>query len=298
MKVIKIVVIILILFIGIYLYKIAHTSNDKLNLQVSKPIIALSTFALYDMAKNIAGGTLSCFMIDPIGVDIHDFEPTPKMMVKLYRAKLIVYSGVGLEPWVAPFIHSKNILDMGKYVKLRDINGVRDPHYWLDIDNMIIMAKLLRDRFEKISPQNKKLYQTRTKKFLILLKKIDNKYKTKLHSCKKHTIIVGHNAFSYLGHRYHFYIDSISGLAPDAQPSAKTIQRIMQDVKDNNISTIFFIPFTNTSVMKSIAHMTGAKIGILQPIVNITAKKFKEHATYFSLMMENLKKISHVLQCQ
>lgn len=301
MKAIKTIIILLILFFGSYIF--LRYKTDTTIKSNKKPTIALSTFVLLDVAKAISANTLNCFMIVPIGVDIEEFEPTPRMMARLLGAKLIVYSGAGLEPWMTSFVNSKNALNMGKYIKLRYVKSthfgkVADPHYWLNIKNMIIVAKVLRDKFKKMFPKNKALYEANTAIFIKHLKRIDYAYKTQLKSCKKHTIIVGHNAFSYLAHEYHFKVDSISGLAPDAQPDARTIKRIITDVKDNNISTIFFIPFTNTSIMKSIARETGTKVGILEPIVNITKKKLREHATYFSLMMSNLNKISHALKCR
>lgn len=269
----------------------------------NKPIVAVSTFVFFDAAKAIVGNTVNCFMIAPIGADIEEFKPTPKMMAKLSRAKLIIYSGAGLEPWIKPFLDSKKTLKLSRYIKLRYVTvahfkKVPDPHYWLNIDNMITITKVLRDKFEQMFPKNRAIYEANTKKFITKLKELKQDYKTKMATCKKHTLIVGHDAFSYLGDEFGFGVDSISGLSPDTQPGAKTIERIIKDVKQTNTSTIFFIPFTNPSVMKSVAAQTHTKIGILQPIVNITKTKLKEHPTYFSLMRENLNKISDALECR
>ena len=300
MKFFKIFIVLLVVFTGLYIYNKNHTLRTDTS--THKPAVALSTFALYDVAKEISGDTLECFLIVPLGVDVHDYEPTPKIMARLHDAKLIVYSGAGLEPWMHPFTNAANVLDMSKHVKLlhlknKHANNVIDPHYWLDVDNMIIAAKVLRDRFIKMYPKHTKLYERNTARYIAGLKRIDAAYKAQLDSCKKDTIIVGHNAFSYLAKKYNFHVDSISGLAPDAQPSAKVIKQIILDVKKYNISTIFFIPFTNRAVVDSIASETGTKAGILQPIVNITDAELKKNATYNSLMMENLKQISKALEC-
>jgi len=301
MKAIKMIIILLFLSLGFYffsIYKMDHADKRS-----SKPMVAVSTFVFFNAAKAIGGNTMNCFMIAPIGADIEEFKPTPKMMVRLSESKLIIYSGAGLEPWIKPFLGTKKTLKLSHYIKLRYVKTayfkkIPDPHYWLNINNMITVAKVLRDKFIKLFPANKVIYQTNATKFINKLEKLKQLYKSRLSRCQKHTLIVGHDAFSYLGDEFGFGIDSISGLSPDTEPSAKTIERIIKDVKDNNASTIFFIPFTNPSVMKSVASQTHTKIGILQPIVNITKTKLTQHPTYFSLMMNNLKKISDALECR
>ncbi len=301
MKAIKMIIILLFLSLGFYFFSIYKM--DHINKHSSKPTVAVSTFVFFNAAKAIGGNTMNCFMIAPIGADIEEFKPTPKMMARLSKAKLIIYSGAGLEPWIKPFLGTKKTLKLSRYIKLRYVKTayfkkIPDPHYWLNINNMITVAKVLSDKFTKLFPSNKAIYQANATKFINKLEKLKQLYKSRLSRCQKHTLIVGHDAFSYLGNEFGFGVDSISGLSPDTQPSAKTIERIIKDVKDNNVSTIFFIPFTNPSVMKNVASQTHTKIGILQPIVNITKTKLTQHPTYFSLMMKNLGKISDALECR
>lgn len=301
MKAIKMIVVLLFLSLGFYffsVYKMHHTIKH-----INKPTVAVSTFVFLQVAKAVAGNTINCFMIAPIGADIEEFKPTPKMMAKLSQAKLIIYSGAGLEPWIKPFLGTKKTLKLSQYVKLRYVKvahfkKIPDQHFWFNLNNMIIVTKVLRDKFEKMFPKNKAVYQANAEKFISKLKQLKQLFKTRLSSCKKHTLIVGHDAFSYLGNEFGFKVDSISGLSPDTQPGVKTMARIIKDVKDNNASTIFFIPFTNPSVMKSVADQTHTKIGILQPIVNITKTQLKQHPTYFSLMREDINKISDALECR
>lgn len=115
-------------------------------------------------------------------------------------------------------------------------------------------------------------------------------------SCQKDTIVVNHNAFSYLGERYGFHIESVNGLSNDSMPSPEDIKHILQLIKEKDISVIFFESFASDKIIKSIAKDTGVKIDTLQPLGNIT--KDEKGMTYAEIMDENIKKIKYALECR
>ena len=311
MKNLKIVsVIVLLLAVAVFYFGVNFQNSPSS--QTKKPLIALSTYALYDAAKNIAGDTVECFNILPYGVEVHEFEPTPKMMARLTQADLVVYSGAGLEPWTHSFENSKNALDMSRYVTLlpaleeHDEHDTHhhheesefDPHYWLDVNNMIRITNVLQEQFSKILPANKKLYAQNAKRYIAKLKELDTLYSEKLSACKIDTIIVQHNAFSYLARKYGFNIESVSGLSPDAEPSAKVMQELITSVREKKIGVIFFEPFENKKIVSAIASDAHVKVDFLQPIANITKKELDANSDYVSLMKENLDKIAQARECR
>jgi zinc transport system substrate-binding protein len=308
MKSMKTVLILLAVLLGTFVFILLRSKPQIMDQQDSKPVVALSTFALYDVAKNIAGDTIECFSILPNGVDVHTFEPTPKIMAKVYDAKLIVFNGAGLQPWTHLFEDQRNGLNMSRYIQLKEVDseddehhgdeGNNDPHYWLDIDNMIIAANVLKDQFIKLLPQNRDLYEQNAMEYITKLKELDRVYRENLSTCKVDTIVVEHNAFSYLADKYGFGVESISGLSPDAQPSAQVMGDIIRVVKNEKIKTIFFESFASDKVAKAIASDAHVKTDTLQPIENITADEAKKGATYNSLMMENLAKIVQARECR
>ena len=151
MKSIKTVSILLVLLLAAFVYYSLHVNQETdektavTDESKSRPLIALSTYALYDAAKNIAGESMECFCVLPYGVEVHDFEPTPKIMARLHDADLVVFSGAGLQPWTHTFEDEKNGLDMSGYMKLLDAahhdddeeetghhhESEFDPHHWL-----------------------------------------------------------------------------------------------------------------------------------------------------------------------
>ena len=62
-------------------------------------IIALN-FPAFDFSRQVAGDRATVTMLLPPGTDAHSFEPTPKDIIALQQADLIVYNGGHGEAWV------------------------------------------------------------------------------------------------------------------------------------------------------------------------------------------------------
>ncbi|MEO1954396.1 MAG: metal ABC transporter substrate-binding protein [Campylobacterales bacterium] len=302
-------------FIGIFsiliiVVLIVQTITTKDAKKSSTNSIGVSTFALYDITKHIVGDTQKLFIMMPFGVDIHSFEPTPQLIAKIQNSTLVIYNGAGLQHWIEDFNFKNKSIDMSKYVKLKKVqkhthheedehhHGAIDSHYWLDISNMIKMTQVITKELISISPKDKDFYTKNEQSYISMLEKLDNDFKTKLSECKKDTIIVNHNAFSYLSDRYGFHSVALSGLSPDAQPDAKTMIKLIKTVKEHNLSTVFFESFASDKAMKSIAKEAHVKVDVLQALGNITADEAKKDMSYEDIMRENLDKISKALECK
>ena len=275
-----------------------------------KPTVALSTFSLYDITIHVAGDTVDAFMILPLGVDAHSYEPTPKQIVKLDKSDLVVYSGAGLEPWIKGFSFKNRAIDMSQYVDLKVVgdhdhahhhdgaNTNIDPHYWLDVKNMATATEKISQVLIELFPKNKEIYVKNRNSYIEMLKSLDNMYKDTLSSCKLNTIVVNHNAFSYLSSRYGFEVEALSGLSPEAEPSAKTMASLIEHVEEHKLKTIFFESFVNDKAIKSIANEAKVGVDVLQPLGNITADEAAKKLSYEDIMRKNLEKISKALECR
>lgn len=296
-------IIIIFLFIAIVLVAVS-LSKKQYATSSAKPIVAVTTFPLYDITKHIAGNSVKIVNILPLGVDPHDYEPTPKTMADIEKASLTLYSGAGLEPWTHGFSFKNRVINMSQFMKLRklqkgELHGHEaiDPHYWFSFSNMQKATEIIAKELIKIVPKNRNLYLKNRDAYIVMLKKLDMESKNRLVECERDTIIVNHNAFGYLAQRYNFKVASLSGLSPEAEPNAKNLIRLIKIIKDRNVSTIFFESFASDKAIKSIAHETGRKVDVLQPLANITSDMAKKGLTYEDIMKENLLKISKALSC-
>lgn len=298
-----------------------YSPSDVNKTETSKPLVSVSTFSLYEAARAVAGEVLDIRTIIPLGSDAHMFSPTPKEVAAIGSSALFVYSGAGFEGWAEPLKNalpaSVGVLDMSKHVTLiaseeengdhhddaheeedHHEHGAYDPHYWLDIDNMILMTRKLEEEFSKLSPANAGVFHKNAAAYVAELQKLKSEYAQGLRECKNRVLVSNHDAFGYLAHTNKLENVSVIGLSSDEQPSAKNIADIVAQVNEHGIKTVFFEALIDDNVAQTIARETGARAVSLQPLENISEDELKSQETYLSIMRQNLHKLRDAMECR
>ncbi len=281
----------------------------------AKSIIVVSTFSQYEAACAVAGDTLHIRSIIPLGSDTHMFTPNPTQVADISKSALFVYNGAGFETWAQSLTtalpKSTQVIDMSQHVVLQKSDehqedhddehhdhGTYDPHYWLDIDNMIKMTQTLDTEFSKLSPLQAEIFHKNARAYIAQLQKLKSEYTAGLAECKNRTLVTNHDAFGYLARANKLENVSVIGLSSDEQPSAKNIAEIISAVKEHGVKTIFFEELINDNVSQTIAKETKAIAIPLQPLENISEDELKSHQTYLSIMRENLAKLRESMECR
>lgn len=283
----------------------------------SRPTVSVSTFSLMESANAVAGNLVEVDPIIPLGSDAHMFSPNPSKVAEISKSALFVYNGAGFESWAENLKNtlpkSVRSIDMSQNVALMKStaesheehadekyhdHGTYDPHYWLDIDNMIKMTQIFDAEFSKLLPAKAEIFHGNAATYIGELQRLKAEYTSALAECKNRTLVSNHDAFGYLASTNKLEDVSVIGLSSDEQPSAKNIADIITTVKTHGVKTIFFEEFINDNVSQTIARETGAKAVALQPLENISEDELKSHQTYLTIMRENLKKLREAMECR
>jgi zinc transport system substrate-binding protein len=296
----------------------APAKNKKASNTAEKPLVMVSTFSLLESAQAVAGGELTVHSIIPLGSDAHMFSPNPTQVANISGAALFIYNGAGFETWAENLKNTLpkmvKVVDMSQHIALQKSqdehhdehaqeehdhhHGVYDPHYWLDIDNMIKITQTLDSEFSKLAPLKAKAFHNNATAYSAQLQKLKSEYTTGLAECKNRTLISNHDAFGYLAHANKLENISVIGLSSDEQPSAQIVAHIIEVVKEHGIKTIFFEELVNDNISQTIARETGSTAVALQPLENISEDELKSHQTYLTIMRENLKKLRVAMECR
>lgn len=282
------------------------------------PSVVVTTYPLYEVMHRVGGDTIRLEQVIPHGRDIHTFRPSPKTMAAISRASLFVYSGAGLEPWSEQLLTNLSsrtrVVEMSRFVQLLEHDdeeehgeehggheghhhGAVDPHYWLDIANMIAMTEAAERLLTELQPGSRDRYRRNAETYTAELKALEADYRRALASCQQHYLVSNHDAFGYIAHAYGFETIAVTGLSPDQQPSAKTMAEVLKLIQTKKIRTVFFEAFVSDSVARSLADDTGAKVASLQPLANLSGDEAASNENYITIMRNNLEKIVQALEC-
>ena len=68
--------------------------------RAAEKLKAVTTFTVIaDMAQNVAGDAAVVESITKPGAEIHNYQPTPRDILKAHDADLILWNGLNLELW-------------------------------------------------------------------------------------------------------------------------------------------------------------------------------------------------------
>ncbi|MFA5997401.1 MAG: zinc ABC transporter substrate-binding protein [Candidatus Paceibacterota bacterium] len=278
----------------------SSTQSGKIN-------IVGSFYPVSYAAGAVGGNLVSVRTLVPSGVEPHDFEPSSRDFVDIGNADILIYNGAGLEPWVQKWeagtsIRPKHIINMSTALRDRGVvllekNGAVDPHFWVDPVVMKVEAEIIRDVLVGVDSTNQQIFIDNAKRLTNLLDVLDQRFRAGLTSCAIKNIIVGHEAFDYLGHRYGFPVTSISGISPDEEPAPKDLARIIALVKEKGVKYIFFETVASPKFSELIAREVGGGTLALNPLESLTPNEVQSGEDYVSIMETNLVNLQKAMSC-
>jgi zinc transport system substrate-binding protein len=295
---------------------ITSTQTQQGQMGDSKVQVVTSFYPLAELARQIGGEYVVVKNLVPAGAEPHDFEPSPKDVLALNTADLVVVNGVGFEPWaekVLPGIESKGVqvLDVSKFfpellkpatVETDPSEDVEqhytyDPHFWLDPVMFITQANTIKNKLIEIDPEHKDEYTQHADAFIAELQSLNSEYSDGLKNCQLQEIVTNHAAFGYLAKRYNLTMLPISGLAPDSEPSAKRLGELTDLVKKDGVKVIFTENLVNKKISDTLAKEAGVQTMVLNPIEGLTDDQINAGENYISVMKQNLQSLRTALEC-
>lgn len=276
-KIIKLMPIILI-------FVLALTSCRKADENNGKPKVYTSFYAMYDFARTIGGEDIDLINIVPTGTEPHDFEPTASDMAKLSEADLFIYNGVGMESWADKIIgtlpQNVKVVCTSEQIK----NDGNDPHIWLSPQNVKVQMQSVCDALSEIDSQNAQNYINRLESYLIQIDEVDKEYKSA--GLGNKTIFVTHGAYSYLCKDYGLNQVALEGVTGDSDPSPAQMANVVDKIKSEGASCIFYDPLESDKIAQAVAKEAG-----VQALPLYTFEGDSENRDYVTVMKANLEEL-------
>lgn len=170
-----------------------------------------------------------------------------------------------------------------------DHSGGTDPHFWLDPRRAKQAVGNIRSGFVDVDSDNASAYAENAEAYRTRLDELDSSFESALEGASKDVVFVaGHNAFQYLGQRYGFEVQTLTGLSPDDQPTPRDIERAQEIVAEHDLQYVCADPLESQKAANQLVAETDAtEVLPLTPIPGQTQEWADEDWGYVEIM-ENI----------
>lgn len=293
-------IIVIIPLISFVVFSSDSKQFEKTN--ESKLQVISSFYPLHEFSQNVGKEKVDAKLLVPVGIEPHDWEPTIKDVQKMQKSDLIIINGIGFENWVDKLYEMnyqgvvvdtsigiiKN-MDEESSIHKESHDESGDPHIWLNPVFAKIQVQNIADAFSDSDPENKQYFQENAANYINELDLLDSKIRNELSGCN-HDFIAFHDAFSYFADEYGLTQHTvISSYEPHAEPTAKTLENVINKAKQLNLKIIFTEETADPKTSQVIANEIGGKILVLSPL------EISGDGTYISKMTENLNHLKEAL---
>lgn len=175
------------------------------------------------------------------------------------------------------------------------VEGIYDPHIWLDPLRAKDIATSIKEAFIKVDSAGKQTYEENYNKLITEFDKLDKEYQEVVKNAKHKEVIVSQAAFGYLTNRYGLKQIAIAGLSPSDEPTQKELVEIISFAKEHNVKYILFETLVSGNVAQMVKDQIGAEALTLNPLEGLTLDEINQGKDYFSVMRENLVSLKTAL---
>ena len=241
-------------------------------LQAEAKFKVVTTFTvIQDIAQNVAGDAATVESITKPGAEIHEYEPTPKDIVKAQSADLILWNGLNLERWFKRFF--QNIKDKPAVVVTEGITPLSiyegpykdapNPHAWMSPSNALIYVENIKNALVKYDPQNADTYQKNAAAYAEKIKQLDKPLREKLAQipADQRWLVTSEGAFSYLAKDYDLKEGYLWPINAEQQGTPQQVRKLIDLVKKNHIPVVFSESTVSAKPAQQVAKESGAKYG-------------------------------------
>ncbi|WP_149745601.1 metal ABC transporter substrate-binding protein [Rhizobium sp. RU35A] len=236
-----------------------------------KPKVVTTFTIIADMAKNVAGDAAEVESITKPGAEIHNYQPTPRDILRARDADLVLRNGLNLEQWFEKFL-----ANLGKVPSVTVSDGIDpmaiaggayqgkpNPHAWMSPANGLIYVENIRAALSRIDPAHADVYAANAKAYSDQIRATVQPIRERLAALPedKRWLVTSEGAFSYLARDFGLKELYLWPVNADSQGTPQQVKAVIDAMRDNRIAVIFSESTVSADPAKQVARETGATYG-------------------------------------
>ena len=261
-----------------------------------------------DLVRQVGGDVIHLQTLLPAGVSSHTFQPTPGDVQLLTRADLVILNGLHLELAIEKLVRccgnpKATLLKLGDHTLSQEewmfgfsfpkSQGNPNPHLWLNVDFAMRYVALIREQFCALDPDHDEQYRDQAARTLDHLSRLDRCITTAIGTIPQQarTLVTYHDAWPYFAKRYGLSVLAVVQPANFAEPSAREVARIVDQLRKSNVPAIFGSEIFSSKVAEKIAR--EAEVRYITPLYDemLPGSPGELQHSYYGMMQLNVATI-------
>jgi zinc/manganese transport system substrate-binding protein len=259
-----------------------------------------------DLVDKIGGKNVRVFTLARGDYNPHVIIPRPSFIAKVRMADLLVISGAQLEiGWLPPLLRQANnpsvhpgeqgFLDLSRFVTLIDVPAAvsrehgdvhpeGNPHFYLDPENIPILAKGIRDKLCQLDPEGAWYYQANYEEFARLWQERLGEWAEKMRVLKNARVIEYHKNYDYFLRRYNLVLAGTVEPLPGIPPTSKHVEHLEARLRAEPARFILQDVYNPDDASRYLAEKLGMDLILLPHDVGSTREAHDIYALFDELV--------------
>ncbi len=241
----------------------------------ARPLAAATVAPLASLTADVAGSGWDVVTVIPPGVSPHVFEPGPRDVKRLAKARLVVTVGAGYDAWAARLVAAcaarAVVYDAGASVGVRAETGPagardhdgeigRDPHWFLSPRRAAAALGPLAEAFARLDPAGAEGYRARAAHAARSLEALDAEIAAMLAPVRGRSVVSTHNSWTYFLADYGLVNGGSIEPVPGREPTPRQLRDLIDLVRAQRIPALFTEPQFPPSAARVVSRDAGIRL--------------------------------------
>lgn len=255
----------------------------------ARPIVFVTLAPLSQLVAAVGGESVETRVLVPTGQSPHGYEPTPRQMAELARARLYLTMGTAFETRMLDKVRQLRpdlpIVDVAAALPRRTMRsqdgdeghgahehgsscpcqgGTADPHVWLDPRGAAAMVEPVREGLVKLFPEEEAEFARRGEAFKERCQRLEARLTVLLKPLEGRSVYVYHPAFGYFTDR--FAMRQIPVELEGKSPSPRHLAGLIRRARDEKVRVVFVQAQFSDRAAQTLARAIGGRVVPLDPL--------------------------------
>ncbi len=233
--------------------------------------VATTFTVIADIVSNVAGDAAEVVSITRPGAEIHNYQPTPRDLLRVRDADIVFSNGLGLELWFEKFIRrlknaTRVVVSEGVEELPITTGPYRDkpnPHAWMSPTDVVIYVENIRRALVTHDPVNADVYNANAKAYTDTINAMVEPLKQQILAVpqERRWLASSEGAFSYLARDFGLREIYLWPINADSQGTPQQVRRLIDTVREHDIPAVFSESTVSDKAARQVVRETGARYG-------------------------------------